>query len=74
MIARLERFRARCQQSPLDHAQQSLLNAVEDLNDAIHLAVTPADLAKLRVTIRDTVATLMVSDAVAGALAELEDR
>ena len=73
---RLARFRKRCgeKHSPLEHAQQSLLNAVEDLNDAIHMATTAEQLGKLRETIATTIATLTVSASVADTLNEMRHR
>jgi hypothetical protein len=68
---RLARFRARAQQNPLDHAQQSLLNAVEDINDAIQLASTKEDLERLRATLDTTIQTLTVSASVAQTLIDV---
>lgn len=65
MAARLLRFRAVSHDERIAHAQQSLVMAVSDVNDAIVLANTRAELDQLRETIETAIATLCVSSTVA---------
>ena len=67
---RLDRFRRRVVESPLDRASFAAMLAVEDLNAAIHLAQSPEQLAEVRDAIEDTIKSLIISSSVALTLAE----
>ena len=58
---RLDRFRRRVVESPLDRASFAAMLAVEDLNAAIHLAQSPEQLAEVRDAIEDTIKSLIIS-------------
>lgn len=74
MRNRIERFKRRIVESPIDRACQAAIMTVEDINAAIHTAQSPAELAQVRVVVEETINQLIVSSTVALTLAEYWDQ
>jgi hypothetical protein len=53
------------QESPIDRASQAALNAVEDLNYALHTATSPEELRQLRGVVEEIIGQLVISASVA---------
>ncbi len=70
MSERVLRFRQRCQESPIDRASQAALNAVEDLNLALHTATSPEELRQVRLVAEEVISQLVISASVALTLEE----
>lgn len=58
------------EESATERACVSGVNAVEDLNYAIHVAKSPEELRQVRATIEDIIAQLLISSSVALTLDE----
>lgn len=65
MQNRIERFKRRIVESPIDRACQSLALAGDDVNAAIHLVSNRKELTQMRDVILETIARLETSWSVA---------
>lgn len=61
---RIARFRQRITESPSGRAAQTLTNAIDDLNSAMHQAETPEQLAFVRTTAEAAIRSLLITISV----------
>ena len=62
---RIARFRQRMEESRIDRAGQSAMNAVEDLNLCLHTAKSPEELRQVRAIAESVIAQLVITSSVA---------